>query len=98
MHRSDEKYFFLQKSQCQSGGIHPPSKESMKEFVKVARRRMKYISVCGENFFKNLYKIEIFQKKFKKQFKTISKIFINFQVAQQLVGECLRILQQRYQI
>ena len=54
MHRSDEKYFFLQKSQCQSGGIHPPSKESMKEFVKVARRRMKYISVCGENFFKNL--------------------------------------------
>ena len=37
----------LQKSQCQSGGIHPPSKESMKEFVKVARRRMKYISVCG---------------------------------------------------
>ena len=54
MHRSDEKYFFLQKSQCQSGGIHPPSKESMKEFVKVARRRMKYISVCGEKFFKKL--------------------------------------------
>ena len=60
-----EKYFLteciavikntsLQKSQCQSGGIHPPSKESMKEFVKVARRRMKYISVCGEKFFKKL--------------------------------------------
>ena len=56
MHRSDEKYFFLQKSQCQSGGIHPPSKESMKEFVKVARRRMKYISVCGEKSFKKVIK------------------------------------------
>ena len=33
--------------QCQSGGVHPPSKESMKEFVRVARRRIKYISVCG---------------------------------------------------
>ena len=32
---------------CQSGGVHPPSKESMKEFVRVARRRIKYISVCG---------------------------------------------------
>ena len=40
-------FIFFQKSQCQSGGVHPPSKESMKEFVKVARRRMKYISVCG---------------------------------------------------
>ena len=33
--------------QCHSGGVHPPSKEAMKEFVKVARRRVKYISVCG---------------------------------------------------
>ena len=32
---------------CQSGGLHPPSNASMKEFVRVARRRFKYISVCG---------------------------------------------------
>ena len=32
---------------CQSGGLHPPSNASMKEFVRVARRRIKYISVCG---------------------------------------------------
>ena len=35
------------KTDCQSGGLHPPSNASMKEFVRVARRRIKYISVCG---------------------------------------------------
>ena len=32
---------------CHSGGLHPPSNASVKEFVRVARRRIKYISVCG---------------------------------------------------
>ena len=34
-------------AKCQSGGVHPPSKEYMKDFVRTARRRIKYISVCG---------------------------------------------------
>ena len=45
------KYYFLgptdQKHECQSGGLHPPSKASVNEFVRVARRRIKYMSVCG---------------------------------------------------
>ena len=36
-----------QKHECQSGGLHPPSKASVNEFVRVARRRIKYMSVCG---------------------------------------------------
>lgn len=36
-----------QRHQCQSGGVHMPSKEGLQEFVKQARRRIKYISVCG---------------------------------------------------
>lgn len=35
------------KNEYHSGGLHPPSKASVKEFVRVARRRIKYISVCG---------------------------------------------------
>jgi hypothetical protein len=32
---------------CQAGGLHPPSKASMKDFVRIAQRRIKYISVCS---------------------------------------------------
>ena len=50
-HNTNVKYYFLgptdQKHECQSGGLHPPSKASVNEFVRVARRRIKYMSVCG---------------------------------------------------
>ena len=32
---------------CQSGGLHPPSNASLNSIVRVARRRIKYMSVCG---------------------------------------------------
>ena len=37
-----------QKHDCQSGGIHPPSKAYVTEFVRNARRRIKYMSVCHD--------------------------------------------------
>lgn len=32
---------------CRAGGLHPPSKTSVKDFVRLARGRIKYLSVCG---------------------------------------------------
>ena len=34
-------------TECKSGGLHPPNQETVSDFVRQVRGRIRYFSVCG---------------------------------------------------